>query len=88
MMHYLSRAFVEFGPFSTEEIISFQQRGLLKDTDYIRAEGADVWTHVSDWQPVTAPLPKITPTRVKAAAAKPKATPAKKVAAKKANKAA
>lgn len=88
MMHYLSRAFVEFGPFSTEEMMSFQQRGLLKDTDYIRAEGTDVWTHVSDWQPVTAATSKVTPTKVRAAAAKPKAAPAKKVAAKKANKAA
>lgn len=86
-MHYLSRSFVEFGPFSTEEMISFQQRGLLKDTDYIRAEGTEDWTHVSDWQglpPVAdkAPVAKVKTAPVKKAPAK-KAAP-KKVAAKKA----
>lgn len=81
MMHYLSRAFVEFGPFSTEEMLSFQQRGLLKDTDYIRAEGTDAWTHVGDWQPVAPEVPKVTASKVKAA-------PAKKAATKKAKKAA
>ena len=88
MMHYLSRAFVEFGPFSTEEMLSFQQRGLLKDTDYIRAEGTDAWTHVGDWQTVAPEAPKITATKVKAVASKPKAAPAKKVTTKKAKKAA
>jgi hypothetical protein len=83
MMHYLSRAFVEFGPFSTEEMLSFQQRGLLKDTDYIRAEGTDVWTHVGDWQTISPDAPKLPSTKAKMPAAKPKAEPTKKVAAKK-----
>ena len=88
MMHYLSRAFVEFGPFSTEEMLSFQQRGLLKDTDYIRAEGTDTWIHVGDWQTVDPDVPKVTPTKVKAASTKPKSALAKKAATKKAKKAA
>ncbi len=80
-MHYLSRSFVEFGPFSTEEMISFQQRGLLKDTDYIRAEGTEDWTHVSDWQGLPPVADKVT---AKAPVAKVKTAPVKKVPAKKA----
>ncbi|MES2594196.1 MAG: GYF domain-containing protein [Verrucomicrobiota bacterium] len=49
MMLYLSRAFVEFGPFPTDEMTSFYQRGLLKDSDYVRTENTDNWLHVNEW---------------------------------------
>ena len=84
MMLYLSRAFVEFGPFAAEEMLSFNQRGLLKDTDYLRAEGSDHWVHVSEWSPTpSAPIAaKASPAKKKA-----KAAPvAKKAPAKKAKK--
>ena len=78
-MLYLSRLFVEFGPFPAAELLSFFQRGLLKDTDYVRIDGTDIWMHVNDW--ATSP-PSSTPVPVKKAAVK-KASPAAKPAAKK-----
>jgi hypothetical protein len=93
MMHYLSRSFVEFGPFPADEILSFHQRGLLKNTDYVRAEGKSAWTHVNDWAagqpPVKAAAPAKTAPVKKAPASKAKpaakvAAPAKKAAVKKA----
>ncbi len=97
MMHYLSRSFVEFGPFPAAEILSFYQRGLLKNTDYVRAESKSTWTHVNDWAASQTPVkaaPAVKPTAAaKAPAAKSKpapavkaAAPAKKAAAKKAKK--
>ena len=93
-MFYLSRAFVEFGPFPSAELISFHQRGLLKDTDYVRSESSDEWLHVNDWvakasavktpaapKKVAAPKPKTAP-----AAPAPVLPAAKKVAVKKAKK--
>lgn len=39
---YLSRAFVEFGPFAKKEILDFQKRGILSSSaDYLRDEGSD-----------------------------------------------
>ena len=94
MMHYLSRSFVEFGPFPVDEILSFHQRGLLKNTDYVRAEGKSAWTHVNDWaagqSAVKAAAPaKAAPVKKEAPVSKPKpaakvAAPAKKAAVKKA----
>jgi hypothetical protein len=89
MMLYLSRAFVEFGPFSAEELSSFHQRGILKETDYVRSEGAEEWLHIEDWAaslaqpPVTKaepPAKKPVAKKAKAAAEapKPSKTPAKK----------
>jgi hypothetical protein len=92
MMFYLSRAFVEFGPFPSAELISFHQRGLLKDTDYVRSEASEEWLHVYDW---VAKVPNAKDTAAPKAAApkKPKPAPAapalpaaKKVAVKKAKK--
>lgn len=57
---YLSRAFVEFGPFSKKEILDFQKRGLLKDTDYLRDEGTDTWLHCQEWiSIIPMPAPKL-----------------------------
>jgi hypothetical protein len=84
MMLYLSRAFVEFGPFPSSELLSFQQRGILKDTDYVRVEGSDEWLHVDDWVAKNKPTPA-TATK-KPTIKKAKALPARKGAAKKAKK--
>lgn len=46
---YLSRSFVEFGPFAKKEILDFQKRGLLTDTDYLRDEGSEKWLHYQEW---------------------------------------
>lgn len=76
-MFYLSRTFVEFGPFSSSELLDFKKRGIIRDSDYVRPHGGDDWTHVNDWVDGLE-----VPAAPKAA---PKAAPAaKKVAAKKA----
>jgi len=94
MLFYLSRAFVEFGPFTSAELISFHKRGLLKDTDYVRSESSDEWLHVNDWAS-QAPAAKAPALPKKAAVTKPKAAlsepapvapAAKKAAAKKTKK--
>lgn len=81
---YLSRAFVEFGPFAKSEMLDFQKRGILTATDYLRDEGSDNWVHYQEWLTVVPmPAPKL----VKKPAAK--AAPAAKApAAKKSKKAA
>jgi hypothetical protein len=80
---YLSRAFVEFGPFAKKEILDFQKRGILTQTDYLRDEGSDNWVHYQEWLTVVPmPAPKL----VKKTAEK--APAAKAPAAKKSKKAA
>lgn len=77
---HLSRAFVEFGPFTADEMRAFLERGILKSTDYIRVGSSETWLHVDEWA-ATAPKPAAKP----AAEAKPapvKKAPAKKAAAK------
>lgn len=84
---YLSRAFVEFGPFAKKEILDFQKRGILAESDYLRDEGSDSWVHYQEWLTVV-PMPE--PKLVKKPAAKAPAVkePAAKAPAKKAKKAA
>ncbi len=82
---YISRAFVEFGPFSAKEILDFETRGLLRDTDYVRPEGVDDWVHVLTWITDSAAKAKPAANKKPKAPAKPKAAkkvPAKKAAAK------
>lgn len=81
---YLSRSFVEFGPFAKTEILDFQKRGILTASDYLRDEGSTTWVHYQEWLTVVPmPAPKL----VKKTAAK--AAPATKApAAKKSKKAA
>jgi hypothetical protein len=89
---YLSRSFVEFGPFSVTEMQDFHKRGLLKDSDYVSADAAGAWVHVNEWAaslkgPATAKPAAPPPAKaaVKAAPA-PAKSAAKKVPAKKAAK--
>ena len=94
---HISRAFVEFGPFLAEEIIQFQQRGLLREIDHLRIEGEDAWFPVAEWlasvtvmaeKPSTAPKPAAktkSAAKSKVPAAKkapPKASPEAKPAPK------
>ena len=46
---YLSRAFVEFGPFTEEEVITFYQRGILHISDHVRTLAEPDWMAVSEW---------------------------------------
>ncbi len=80
---YLSRAFVEFGPFTNKEILDFQKRGILSAADYLRNEGADNWVHYQEWLTVV-PMPE--PKLVKKPAAKAAAAPAAKAPATKKSK--
>jgi len=74
----LSRAFVEFGPFTKAEVLDFSKRGLLLDSDYLRDEGSETWLPSAEWVSASKPAPKLK--IVKAAA--PKAAPATKKAKK------
>ncbi|MGV3659355.1 MAG: hypothetical protein ACO1TE_04200 [Prosthecobacter sp.] len=89
---YLSRSFVEFGPFSKAEILDFQKRGLLTDSDYLRDQGSETWLHYQEWLTIVPmPEPKVAkkPAAPKVKAEAPKAeAPAKAAPAKKAKKAA
>jgi len=93
-MLYLSRSFVEFGPFSVTEMLGFHQRGILADSDYVRADGTENWLHVNDWaanqMPIAEPKPVKKPAAAKAKAAEaPAAAPVvKKPATKRTGKAA
>lgn len=92
---YLSRAFVEFGPFTKAEILDFQKRGILSAADYLRDHGADNWLHYEEWltiAPVAGPAvvkkPAAVKTPVAAKAPAAKAPAAKAAPAKKSKKAA
>ncbi len=80
---YVSRAFVEFGPFTTQEVLDFEKRGILCNADYLRNDGQSEWIHVQDWIAIAAKPAKKTAKPVTKAKAKAKA-PAKKAPAKKA----
>lgn len=90
---YLSRAFVEFGPFAPDEIVAFKKRGLLREIDHIRNHGKDDWIPLATWLASLAPPFKSTITSAKEpvakkATAKKASEPAKKAApAKKATSA-
>jgi hypothetical protein len=73
---YISRAFVEFGPFAAKEILDFEKRGLLRDSDYVRPEGENDWAHVQTW--ITDSAPKLKVATVKKARSTKAKTPASK----------
>ena len=92
--YFLSRAYVEFGPFPTAEMLGFFDRGLLREEDYILGDGTESqWLHVSEWvaqqRPPAKPTKAVKPPATKAPTAKkvPKEeATAKAVATKKAPK--
>jgi hypothetical protein len=80
---YISRNFVEFGPFKPQEVADFHHRGILGELDHVREDGTDDWLYIAQWiSAFEAPKAKVTPPAAKKAAAKK--APAKKAAAKKA----
>ena len=81
---YLSRAFVEFGPFSKTEIVDFKKRGLLHDTDYLCDEGSDAWLPCQEWLSIIPmPAPKLVKRPAAKAAKKVEKTAKSPAAAKK-----
>ena len=46
---FLSRNFVEFGPFTPAEMTAFAGRGLLLETDYVKEVGGHVWQPYMEW---------------------------------------
>jgi len=97
---YISRNFVEFGPFKPAEILDFNSRGILGELDHVREEGQDDWVFISEWvakagkpaakaeatKPKAAPAAAPAPAAKKAAVKAAAPAPAKKAAAKKAAK--
>lgn len=90
---YISRAYVEFGPFTPDELRDFHARGILQEIDHIRAHGADDWLDLNQWLALGAPVKKL-PAKKAARKVAPQATakvakkaPAKKTAKKAAKKA-
>lgn len=78
---YLSRSFVEFGPFTTAEMHDFYKRGILQDTDYVSIPGGG-WTHVNDWvASLKTPVVSVPPAKP-VAEAKKAAAPAAEAKAK------
>jgi hypothetical protein len=73
---YISRNFTEFGGFAPAEIVDFQKRGILCESDFVRIHGSEAWIPMTDW--LTSAVASDTPAPK---AAKPKA-PAKKKTAK------
>ncbi|HWB05599.1 MAG TPA: hypothetical protein VG796_21450 [Verrucomicrobiales bacterium] len=77
---FLSRNFVEFGPFTTDEMSGFASRGILLAGDFVKANGGDSWLPCNEWlASLNGSPPDATPTA--AAEASPPKTPAKKRAA-------
>ena len=75
---YLSRFFVEFGPFAKKDILDLEKRGLLHETDYLLADGAATWVHKDAWvNGATTPAKKV-PAKPAAKASTTKAPAAKK----------
>lgn len=73
---YISRNYVEFGPFSAKELKLFYQRGTLKVCDHISADGS-TWQTLAEWLAVASPsTPAPAAKRKRAAAAPKKSTPA------------
>ena len=69
--YYLSRAYVEFGPFPEAEMLGFSDRGLLRETDYILGDSSKVgWLHVSEWVAIHRGKTKAPKSAAKAVAAK------------------
>jgi LysM repeat protein len=71
---YISRNFTEFGGFAPAEIVDFQKRGILCESDFVRMHGSEAWQPLTEWLTSAVsetPAPK---------AAKPKAAAKKKTA--------
>ena len=82
-LYYISRNFVEFGPFSPVEVADFKQRGILVDHDYVRAENNSHWKPIASWIKDYSPVaPKAKAVAKSKAAARKIVTPAVKTSRK------
>ena len=72
---YISRNFTEFGGFAPAEIVDFQKRGILCESDFVRAHGSETWQPLTDW--LTSAVTETPPANK---ATKPKAPARKKTA--------
>ena len=81
-LFYISRNYVEFGTFTAAEIAAFQQRGIVREDDYVRADNTPDWIPIGNW---IAELPE---TSRPAKAVKKPATRKRSTATKTAKKAA
>ncbi|MBP7948268.1 MAG: hypothetical protein KA004_01340 [Verrucomicrobiales bacterium] len=71
--YYLSRSYVEIGPFLASELTAFCQRGVFREGDFIRSSDSD------EWMPYEEGVSKLKPAEVKrkaTAAAKAQPKPA------------
>lgn len=46
---YISRNFTEFGGFTPAEIVDFNKRGIISDSDYLRVGDGDAWFTAGEW---------------------------------------
>jgi len=75
---FLSRNFVEFGPFTPDEMSAFAGRGLLLETDYVKEAGGHVWQPYMEWAASLAEPKPGKVTAKKPAVRKPKSKPKSK----------
>lgn len=73
---YISRSFVDFGPFRKSEIEDFIKRGILVPDDYIRLELTTDWMSIAEWTAPPKPAPAAKPKAKAKTAAKKKKTAA------------
>lgn len=45
----LSRNFVEFGPFTAEELLAFAGRGILQEADFVKGPVSHAWQPCMEW---------------------------------------
>jgi hypothetical protein len=58
---YVSRNFVEFGAFKSEEIADFKQRGIITNNDYLRVQNTNEWIPAVGPSKVAASTPEAGP---------------------------
>jgi hypothetical protein len=70
----LSRNFVEFGPFTSDEMSEFATRGILLEGDFVKSNGGDSWQPCTEWlASLNAPPPVKAPAKKRASKPKAKA---------------
>jgi hypothetical protein len=79
-LYFISRNFVEIGPFYGQEIADFKKRGVFKDGDYMRSESAQNWETIAQW--IAEGSPEKTTSKKKASSPAKKRAPASKVVTK------
>lgn len=78
---FVSRNYVEFGPFEAAEILDFHKRGIATNADHLHVIGTDTWITLGDWLAAqTAGAPSKTKTAPKPAAKQAARAPRKKAA--------